>query len=59
MDVIVAICDHLDIWCLTIKHPYIPIDHHQSNRLQPEDDARKLQLQSDRDEAVNNEKKIS
>ncbi|KAI9846738.1 MAG: hypothetical protein M1838_001167 [Thelocarpon superellum] len=23
IDVIVAICDYLDIWCLTIKHPYI------------------------------------
>lgn len=24
VDVIVAICDYLDIWCLTIKHPYDP-----------------------------------
>jgi len=23
VDVIVAICDYLDIWCLTIKHPYV------------------------------------
>ena len=22
VDVIVTICDHLDIWCLTIKHPW-------------------------------------
>lgn len=22
LDVIVSICDYLDIWCLTIKHPY-------------------------------------
>lgn len=22
-DVIVSICDYLDIWCLTIKHPYV------------------------------------
>ncbi len=22
IDVIFAICDYLDIWCLTIKHPY-------------------------------------
>lgn len=22
VDVIVSICDYLDIWCLTIKHPY-------------------------------------
>ena len=22
VDVIVAICDYLDIWCLTIKHPW-------------------------------------
>jgi len=24
IDVIVSICDYLDIWCLTIKHPYDP-----------------------------------
>jgi ethanolaminephosphotransferase len=23
IDVIVSICDYLDIWCLTIKHPYV------------------------------------
>ncbi|KAF2460537.1 hypothetical protein BDY21DRAFT_335704 [Lineolata rhizophorae] len=23
VDVILAICDYLDIWCLTIKHPYV------------------------------------
>ena len=23
IDVIVTICDYLDIWCLTIKHPYV------------------------------------
>lgn len=23
VDVIVTICDYLDIWCLTIKHPYV------------------------------------
>ena len=23
VDVIVAICDYLDIWCLTIKHPFV------------------------------------
>ncbi|KAI9781369.1 MAG: hypothetical protein M1816_002389 [Peltula sp. TS41687] len=23
IDVIFAICDYLDIWCLTIKHPYV------------------------------------
>ncbi|KAL1586163.1 hypothetical protein WHR41_04850 [Cladosporium halotolerans] len=23
VDVIVSICDYLDIWCLTIKHPYV------------------------------------
>lgn len=23
VDVITAICDYLDIWCLTIKHPYV------------------------------------
>ena len=26
IDVIVTICDYLDIWCLTIKHPYVPED---------------------------------
>lgn len=25
-DVITTICDYLDIWCLTIKHPYVPED---------------------------------
>lgn len=24
VDVIVSICDYLDIWCLTIKHPQVP-----------------------------------
>jgi ethanolaminephosphotransferase len=24
VDVVFAICDYLDIWCLTIKHPYQP-----------------------------------
>jgi ethanolaminephosphotransferase len=24
VDVIINICDYLDIWCLTIKHPYVP-----------------------------------
>ncbi|KAI9822197.1 MAG: hypothetical protein M1826_000506 [Phylliscum demangeonii] len=24
VDVVYAICDYLDIWCLTIKHPYVP-----------------------------------
>lgn len=28
VDVIVTICDYLDIWCLTIKHPYV---EHQEN----------------------------
>jgi len=23
VDVIVTICDYLDIWCLTIKHPWV------------------------------------
>ena len=31
VDVIVAICDYLDIWCLTIKHPKVQAD--QSKRL--------------------------
>jgi ethanolaminephosphotransferase len=21
--VVTTICDHIDIWCLTIKHPYV------------------------------------
>jgi len=25
IDVIFTICDYLDIWCLTIKHPYQPV----------------------------------
>lgn len=25
VDVIVTICDYLDIWCLTIKHPYVEV----------------------------------
>ena len=24
VDVITSICDYLDIWCLSIKHPYDP-----------------------------------
>jgi ethanolaminephosphotransferase len=24
VDVIYTICDYLDIWCLVIKHPYVP-----------------------------------
>ena len=26
VDVIFAICDYLDIWCLTIKYPYDPAE---------------------------------
>ncbi|KAI6081237.1 Choline/ethanolaminephosphotransferase [Hypoxylon rubiginosum] len=28
VDVIVTICDYLDIWCLTIKHPYVEVKEH-------------------------------
>ncbi|KAI1349920.1 CDP-alcohol phosphatidyltransferase [Xylaria sp. FL0043] len=28
VDVIVTICDYLDIWCLTIKHPYVEVEEH-------------------------------
>jgi ethanolaminephosphotransferase len=28
VDVIVTICDYLDIWCLTIKHPYVDVAEH-------------------------------
>ena len=31
VDVIYTICDYLDIWCLTIKHPYLPVADGQSN----------------------------
>ncbi|CAP68169.1 uncharacterized protein PODANS_1_20340, partial [Podospora anserina S mat+] len=31
VDVIVTICDYLDIWCLTIKHPYVPEEEDESN----------------------------
>ncbi|KAI3327374.1 Choline/ethanolaminephosphotransferase [Xylariaceae sp. AK1471] len=28
VDVIVTICDYLDIWCLTIKHPHVDVAEH-------------------------------
>jgi ethanolaminephosphotransferase len=31
VDVIVTICDYLDIWCLTIKHPKVPVEQNVSN----------------------------
>jgi len=31
VDVIYTICDYLDIWCLTIKHPYQPMADSLSN----------------------------
>lgn len=31
VDVIVTICDYLDIWCLTIKHPYVEGAEHKAN----------------------------
>ncbi|ODA78701.1 hypothetical protein RJ55_06083 [Drechmeria coniospora] len=31
VDVIVTICDYLDIWCLTIKHPFDEIGHEVAN----------------------------
>ena len=31
VDVIVTICDYLDIWCLTIKHPYVEVKEHTGN----------------------------
>jgi ethanolaminephosphotransferase len=33
VDVIVTICDYLDIWCLTIKHPYV--EDQYNDREQP------------------------
>lgn len=32
VDVILAICDYLDIWCLTIKHPYVDVDENKKAR---------------------------
>ncbi|KAK5169222.1 hypothetical protein LTR04_006109 [Oleoguttula sp. CCFEE 6159] len=32
VDVIFAICDYLDIWCLTIKHPYNVADERKNKR---------------------------
>ncbi|ORY67700.1 CDP-alcohol phosphatidyltransferase-domain-containing protein [Pseudomassariella vexata] len=31
VDVIVTICDYLDIYCLTIKHPYVEVQEENSN----------------------------
>lgn len=31
VDVIVTICDYLDIWCLTIKHPYVEGSENEAN----------------------------
>ena len=35
VDVIVTICDYLDIWCLTIKHPYVEGKDEQAASKQP------------------------
>ena len=32
VDVIVTICDYLDIWCLTIKHPYVEPEQEQEQQ---------------------------
>ncbi|KAI1801708.1 Choline/ethanolaminephosphotransferase [Daldinia bambusicola] len=32
VDVIVTICDYLDIWCLTIKHPYVEVAKHTNGK---------------------------
>lgn len=32
VDVIVTICDYLDIWCLTIKHPYVEGEESQQQQ---------------------------
>ncbi|KAG4218233.1 hypothetical protein PC116_g33287, partial [Phytophthora cactorum] len=32
VDVIVTICDYLDIWCLTIKHPYVEVAEHTNGK---------------------------
>jgi len=34
VDVIVTICDYLDIWCLTIKHPYVEGQDEASKKAQ-------------------------
>lgn len=35
VDVIVTICDYLDIWCLTIKHPVVDVKEHGGPQPQP------------------------
>lgn len=35
VDVIVTICDYLDIWCLTIKHPYVEPEQQQQENGHP------------------------
>jgi len=37
VDVIVTICDYLDIWCLTIKHPYVDV----AERTEPQTNGKK------------------
>jgi ethanolaminephosphotransferase len=32
VDVIVTICDYLDIWCLTIKHPYVEVKENEKKQ---------------------------
>ncbi|KAI0172728.1 Choline/ethanolaminephosphotransferase [Hypoxylon sp. FL1284] len=32
VDVIVTICDYLDIWCLTIKHPHVDVAEHANGK---------------------------
>ncbi|KAK0609373.1 CDP-alcohol phosphatidyltransferase-domain-containing protein [Bombardia bombarda] len=32
VDVIITICDYLDIWCLTIKHPYVEEQQPDDNK---------------------------
>jgi ethanolaminephosphotransferase len=32
VDVITTICDYLDIWCLTIKHPNVPKAEEKKNK---------------------------
>jgi len=43
IDVVYTICDYLDIWCLTIKHPYRPARENFANRSAKDSKVRKRQ----------------
>lgn len=43
VDVIITICDYLDIWCLTIKHPYIEGQENGAAQVKENGAAKKMQ----------------